>query len=92
MQSRKSAESTGTETTEPENQQNCYISPQKRTGIPPITIRFPCGCLMTGMVGALAAFTMSWVFNHSIPWLVVHTTLNWLYVMYKTGWYVMTNL
>jgi hypothetical protein len=48
--------------------------------------------MVTGMVGALAAFTMSWVFNHSIPWLVVHTALNWLYVMYKTGWYVMTNL
>ena len=43
------------------------------------------------MTGALAAFSMSWVFNHSWPWAVLHTALNWFYVCYKTAWYVVNN-
>ena len=34
---------------------------------------------------------MSWVFNHSMAWAIFHTFLNWIYVMYKAGWYVVTN-
>jgi len=86
MQSRESAENTATQPTDP---RNCYISQQERK--PGFTIRFPCGCLFTGMVGALAAFSMSWVFNHSWPWAIVHTVLNWLYVFYKAAWYVVNN-
>ena len=86
MQSRKSAGNTATQPTDP---RNCYISQQERK--PGFTIRFPCGCLFTGMAGALAAVSMSWVFNHSWPGAVRHTALNWFYVCYKTAWYVVNN-
>lgn len=67
---------------------SCYITEVTPR---PITIRFPCGCFMTTCLGAFIAFAMSWVFNHSVAWAIFHTILNWLYVMYKAGWYVVTN-
>ena len=86
MQSRESAGNTATQPTDP---RNCYISQQERK--PGFTIRFPCGCIFTGKVGALAAFTTSRNFNHSWPWAIVHTALNWIYVCYKAAWYVVNN-
>lgn len=34
---------------------------------------------------------MSWYFNHSVLWCILHGLLNWFYVAYKAIWYVVTN-
>ena len=43
------------------------------------------------LMGTTIAVCMSWVFNHSVVWCILHGFLGWLYVAYKTIWYVVTN-
>lgn len=47
--------------------------------------------MMTWLAGTWLAFALSWVFNHSAPWAILHAALNWLYVAYKGAWYVVAN-
>ena len=50
-----------------------------------------CGCSCTSVIiGAIAGACMSWVFNHSVFWMVFHGLLGWFYLLYKIPWYVMT--
>lgn len=49
-----------------------------------------CGC-MPAVIGIIGAASMSWVCNHSVPWMVFHGCLNWLYLIYKVPWWVMQN-
>ena len=49
-----------------------------------------CGCIPL-IIGATAASCVSWVCNHSLPWMIFHGMLNWLYLLYKIPEYVMTN-
>jgi hypothetical protein len=43
------------------------------------------------LIGTTVAVCMSWIFNHSVWWCILHGFLGWLYVAYKTIWYVVTN-
>lgn len=59
----------------------------------PNTLNLTCGCrsCVTLLVGMTAATCVSWVFNHSVVWAIVHGLLNWLYLAYKAVWYVVTH-
>ena len=43
------------------------------------------------IIGITIAMCMSWLFNHSVLWMILHGLLNWFYVAYKIVWYVVTN-
>lgn len=49
-----------------------------------------CSCLPF-VVGIIGAASISWICNHSVPWMILHGCLNWLYLIYKVPWWVMTN-
>ena len=49
-----------------------------------------CTCSIP-IIGITIAVCMSWVFNHSVGWCILHGCLSWFYVAYKTIWYVTTN-
>lgn len=48
------------------------------------------GCLAI-VLGFLGAGCLSWIFNHSVLWMIVHSVLGWIYLAYKAVWYVMTH-
>ena len=53
-----------------------------------------CTCsvpILSILAGITTAVCMSWIFNHSVLWGILHGLLNWLYVAYKTIWYIVTN-
>ena len=54
------------------------------------TVRVSC-CSLPLLIGITGAVCMSWFFNHSVAWAILHGFLNWFYVAYKTIWYVVTN-
>ena len=54
------------------------------------TVRISC-CSLPMLIGMTGAVCMSWFFNHSVAWAILHGFLNWFYVAYKTIWYVVTN-
>lgn len=54
--------------------------------------RYSCSCSCIPLViGSALAVGMSWAFNHSVLWCILHGILGWLYVGYKATWYVVTN-
>jgi hypothetical protein len=53
-----------------------------------------CSCsvpIFTTLAGLTTAVCISWIFNHSVLWCILHGLFNWFYVAYKTVWYVVTN-
>lgn len=54
-----------------------------------------CGCFLFFsfllLIGFTGAACMSWVFNHSMFQAIFHGLLGWLYICYKSFWYVVTN-
>jgi len=51
---------------------------------------FGCSCLPV-FAGSVAAICVSWVFNHSVLWCILHAIFGWFYVGFKTVWYVVNN-
>lgn len=35
-----------------------------------------------GCLGAVVAFTLSWITNHSLGWAIFHLFCSWIYVVY----------
>ena len=53
-------------------------------------INLGSGCVVY-FVGIVGAVCVSWIFNHSVLWCILHGLLNWLYLGYKAVWYVVTH-
>ena len=51
-----------------------------------------CGCSITGIICMVLAFCVSWYFNHSVAWGILHGILGIFYLAYKVIWWVVTNL
>ena len=54
-----------------------------------------CGCVLwfsfLMLIGFTGAACMSWIFNHSMPMAFLHGIFGWLYICYKSFWFVVTN-
>ncbi len=54
-----------------------------------------CGCVLwfsfLMLIGFTGAACMSWIFNHSMFQAIFHGLFGWLYICYKSFWYVVTN-
>lgn len=50
-----------------------------------------CCFMLVMLIGFTLSACMSWIFNHSVLWCILHSILGWLYVCYKAFWYVVTN-
>jgi hypothetical protein len=55
------------------------------------TVGVSCMGCVPWCFGICAAICISWIFNHSVLWCILHGILSWFYVMYKAVWYVITN-
>lgn len=53
--------------------------------------KISCGCGASTIIGMAASICISWVFNHSVWWCILHAFLSWFYVAYKVVWYVVTH-
>jgi Trk-type K+ transport system membrane component len=51
--------------------------------------KWMCSFLM--LIGFTGAACMSWIFNHSMFQAIFHGLFGWLYICYKSFWYVVTN-
>lgn len=49
-----------------------------------------CSFFLVMLIGSTVAACVSWIFNHSVLWCILHAVLGWLYVCYKAFWYVAT--
>ena len=50
-----------------------------------------CSFMLVMLIGFTVAACVSWIFNHSVLWCILHSILGWVYVCYKALWYVVTN-